>query len=399
MMGQKKKIVAATIAHNEKDIIESQCRYTVTFCDLLLFVNNGSSDDTELIVQKLIDEKLPIVMLPIPGPTWRDELTDIAFEKYGADLVAHVDADEFLIRPDGGNPREILESMELDREYHVQWRTDLYTQEPKIPCDNTGFLPSRYPVRRDCAAFEMNKVIFGRKLFENTRPALPRGNHCLVYPAGAAHEPPIVVDELAYAHYPVRTIARTFYKIIDGEFDYSSLPGRNPDEAIQYETNIEKCLATGWLDEKTTAEISLHYSISPEYLYLTETIDTVHDPVKLDFLPEPIRLKYTDYKPFGPCWILKTFARKAIYRGRRFTEEYKRAVSSAESTMQMRLDETKSALVSLERQISTGKTADGRRTGAKYVYNFLTLFMPRVSWRRKFFIWFFGFDDESKKLK
>ena len=56
-----KKIIATANVLNESDIIESFCRYTLTYCDaLLISERNRSEDNTREIIEKLIDEGLPV---------------------------------------------------------------------------------------------------------------------------------------------------------------------------------------------------------------------------------------------------------------------------------------------------------------------------------------------------
>jgi hypothetical protein len=195
-------------------------------------------------------------------------------------------------------------------------------------------------------------------------------------------------------------VAQALYKIVYGEFVQSTKLDRRGDTALQYKDNIEKCLITGWLDEKTTAAISLRYSVRQDYL--PEEMKAVYDPISLDFLPETTRLKYTDYKPLDILEIWRMFAKNAIDRVRYFKRLYQKALSSAEliqapnetgywaAVLQSRLEETQLEAETLRTQLITGKTTDGKRTGAKHIYNFFALFMFKRSWRTRFFNWFFG---------
>jgi len=53
-----KKIYAVSMVKNESDIIESFCRYTLTFCDSMIIFDDESTDDTVSIINALIREGL-----------------------------------------------------------------------------------------------------------------------------------------------------------------------------------------------------------------------------------------------------------------------------------------------------------------------------------------------------
>ena len=59
----KMKLISITTIKNEADIIESFVRYHANIFDLMIILNNGSTDDTDDILDKLISEGLPIVTL------------------------------------------------------------------------------------------------------------------------------------------------------------------------------------------------------------------------------------------------------------------------------------------------------------------------------------------------
>ena len=57
------KVVSITMVKNEVDIIESFIRYHLNIVDEMIILDNCSSDETPLIISKLIDEGLPIRLL------------------------------------------------------------------------------------------------------------------------------------------------------------------------------------------------------------------------------------------------------------------------------------------------------------------------------------------------
>ena len=103
------KIVSITSIKNESDIIESFVRYHLNIVDFMIFLNSGSTDDTLNILNSLIDENLPIVVIEGDGyfePYVKyNYLLNLAINDYGADIICPLDCDEFIIAK-SGNPRD-----------------------------------------------------------------------------------------------------------------------------------------------------------------------------------------------------------------------------------------------------------------------------------------------------
>lgn len=211
-----KKIIAIAPIKDESDIIESFCRYNLTYCDGLLIRENGSFDNTREIIQNLINEGLPIHIiddeqLAIYPLEARDALAHLAVDKYGADLIVRLDADEFLYHIDGINPRETLESFREDVEYQAIWRTYVYEREPDIAL---GFMPNNFTSYRN-PIFDSpqwykrrRKVIASKYLLKNKQAIFAGGAHFLIYPNenedNYIDKKVEIHAKLVFAHFPVR---------------------------------------------------------------------------------------------------------------------------------------------------------------------------------------------------
>lgn len=57
------KIVSITAVKNESDIIESFIRYHLNIFDFMILLDNGSTDDTSFILNKLMEENLPLYVI------------------------------------------------------------------------------------------------------------------------------------------------------------------------------------------------------------------------------------------------------------------------------------------------------------------------------------------------
>src|SRR4051812_43496165 len=91
---------------NETDIIEAFVRHHAALFDLLLIIDDDSTDGSWGILERLRDEGLPLVPLRAAETGWPQgefttRLMHMAFDEHGADWVAALDADEFLEPPAG----------------------------------------------------------------------------------------------------------------------------------------------------------------------------------------------------------------------------------------------------------------------------------------------------------
>jgi len=214
-----KKIFAITTVRNEGDIIESFCRYNLTYCDGLLLYERESSDNTRAIIEKLIAEGLPIILEYDPSIVYSEnrDLIDImaqrVIDEFGADLVVPLDADEFLYHIDGINPRETLEGLREDVEYRALWRTYIYEKEPTV---ELGFLPNNFTHYRNPTLELHTKVLVGRPLINEKRASIAPGKHFLTYPNGGNTETVTVekLPNLVYAHFPLRSKPQIMSKSI-----------------------------------------------------------------------------------------------------------------------------------------------------------------------------------------
>ena len=88
------------------DIIEPFVRHHVQHFDKLIILNNGTSDDTYQVLHQLQRVYSDLVVLRQPTIGYRQHqymllLLRMAVDKFGADWVAFIDADEFIETADG----------------------------------------------------------------------------------------------------------------------------------------------------------------------------------------------------------------------------------------------------------------------------------------------------------
>ena len=284
------KIYATGTVHNEQDIIESLCRHIMQFCDGMVVCDNHSTDNTRDIILKLVGEGLNIHL--IEGFKNSHTRAQIAFDQFNADLVLPTDADEFLFRDGGGNPRAILETLNPEVEYSIPWRSYVFTQESER---GTQFLPERFPFRLLNEVKQYDKVVISRKIWKTFACTLFPGNHFLVFENSKDRDavPAMSMSSLYYAHYPIRSRLQAIQKCVEHEFLLSSRADRFQGEGYQYKRWLDRIIQTGALTVDETSQFSIRYNI-PDSMSDAQ-MQIVEDPPDTSFAGEAILLKYSNY--------------------------------------------------------------------------------------------------------
>ena len=145
------KLVAIARVKNEVDIIESFVRHHVQHFDKVIVLDDGSSDGTYEVLQQLqaIYRDFVILRKPTIGYMQHQYMTlllRMAVDKFGADWVAPLDADEFIEPAD----RMVLPEVLAGRQpalYRLGWCNFVWSSElEKVKsairfCDNAYVFP------------------------------------------------------------------------------------------------------------------------------------------------------------------------------------------------------------------------------------------------------------------
>ncbi len=300
-----KKIIGLTKVRNESDIIESFCRYNLTYCDSMLVYDTGSLDNTREIIQSMIDEGLAIHFaddiksLSLPLLDIFNAMAIKAIDEYGADLIVRLDADEFLYHTDAVNPRAELENLNEKVEYQAPWRT--YTYMP----DSGGrkdFLPNSFTHYRNPLLETFNKTIASKYLLKDKQAKYAPGGHSMIYPEKFHNDIAVEKPEkLVFAHFPLRSKAQLMTKSIPGWIDTLKLPkATRKGMALQWELLFNEFRDRGDISEEKIKHHSIVYGLHENTMksILTEIGDrlTVQEPMDVSFCADKVRLRYTDYK-------------------------------------------------------------------------------------------------------
>ena len=289
------KIVSITVINNEADIIESFIRYHLNIVDEMIILNDGSTDDTNNILDKLSSEGLPLIVLN-DNDSYSEPMKKYncllkkAVSDYNADIICPLDVDEF-ITCSNGNPRKIIEKISPFTFYKIKWKT--YVPHKNDDLENK-FVPSRITHIRDEKIETLYKVILTGDLSDKYDVKLNNGNHNLKFKKQFENKiHGKECDELKIAHFPSRSIEQMISKVLLSYPNALSRENFNPNINHNYQLMFNKILESESIDIEDVAEFAKQYSLE-ENKGKQRDIDIIHDPMNLSFCKD-ISIKY-DFK-------------------------------------------------------------------------------------------------------
>jgi glycosyltransferase involved in cell wall biosynthesis len=290
-----KKIFSISMVKNEMDIIESFVRYNVNYLDGMIILDNGSTDRTLNILESLKNEGLPIF---VNEDDTRDfdkvlkmnHLLKKAVYEFNADIIVPLDADEFLLSPNKGDPREFLEKLESPNYYVAKWKV-------YVPDFNKNevekFIPSKITMARDDSSrtwHTLYKVIIPRKLVTDYDVRLTRGSHSLVFdPKYKEVLNRIINPNLRIAHFPIRSKEQTVSKVCVGWLNAISSVEKKPNDSFHWKKIFNQLKDQEEIEDGEVVAIATEFSCENDD---TEKI-IVEDPMDISFCNN-IEIKYTE---------------------------------------------------------------------------------------------------------
>lgn len=293
------KIISITTVKNEADIIESFIRYHLNIVDEMIILNNGSTDDTNYILNQLLHENLPIIVIDDKDKYFKpvekmNFLLKKAIQEFNADIVCPIDVDEF-ITSDTGHPREFLEQIDHLTYYKLKWRTYVPTNEDDV---TEKFIPSRMTHVRD-ENLEEFKVVVHKNLFNEFDARLTVGSHELQFDRNKYGDSIncVICDDLTMAHFPLRSKEQTISKVL---VSYPNLLCRievNPNLGFHkshYAPMFFKIKQRGDVSDEDVIEFAKRYSTKGNEVDADEDIKIIKQPMNFNFCDE-FSIKY-DFK-------------------------------------------------------------------------------------------------------
>jgi len=297
-----KKIFSISMVKNEADVIESFVRYNSNVMDGMIILDNGSTDDTLKILKQLKDEGLPIIIFEDTDREHEQaakmsKLMIKSVEEFQADIVVPLDADEFIISSNKGNPRNILEKIGPNTYYHVKWRTFV----PDFN-KNDDFIPARITSARDSSK-EMCKVIIPKELVKNYKVKLTFGSHDVVFdPKYDDVINDVINNDLRIAHFPIRSKEQLISKVAVGWIYTLSRFGRPEGQNFHWQIMFNKLKENKEIVNQDLIDFAKKYSVQD-----TENeINLKEEPIDLSFCKN-IKIRYTPNKVWPLPNILESY--------------------------------------------------------------------------------------------
>lgn len=293
-MVMSKKIFSISMVKNEIDIIESFVRYNVNCFDGMIILDNGSTDNTLKILMSLKDEGLPIHVIEDDNRDFdkilkMNQLLHLAVNEYDADIIVPLDADEFILASNGGNPRKYIETLESPNYFVAKWK--VYVPDFDKNADDK-FIPSKITLARDDSPrnwHTLYKVIIPREFVTDYDVKLTRGSHSLVFdPEYKEVLNRVVNEDLRIAHFPIRSKEQTVSKVAVGWLNAISSVEKKPNDSFHWRRIFNRLKTQEEIDDADVIAIATEFSCERD----DSKKVLEEDPMDISFCSN-IEIKYT----------------------------------------------------------------------------------------------------------
>lgn len=265
------RIVAISTAKNEIDIIEAFVRHTLAIASHLVMVDNGSTDGTLPVLRALEREGLALTIIedPSAGKYLSERMThlmrDHAVDRHAADWVVPLDADEFLVVPQGESL--IPPGTASDTVLSLPWRTYVPDERDDLALQNP-VLRLRHRMKKEGHVWV--KALVPRAVASLPDAVLKQGNHAVTIGGDAV----AMTDagRVCVAHFPIRSAGQYLAKIAISAFQYQTMGEHAASGSFHWKVPYE--LLKRDLDAFAASifDDARRFSVPPEIVFQPETI-------------------------------------------------------------------------------------------------------------------------------
>lgn len=319
------KIVSISWVRNEADVVEAFVRHHWPLMTRMIIVDNRSTDNTAMILQRLQEEGLPIEVRRDVSFIHRqgEAMTEIleTLRNESVDWVVPLDADEFLITSDPAGLRSALVDLPTDRPIHIPWRS--YVPLPSDPPDEVNVL-RRITHRKQRENPQWYKVMIPAPVLAQ-HVSLPLGSHCLFGSDGITPVPYHLSTDVSLAHFPVRSPEQISVKVCSGWLSHLANPDRMHGSIFQWKAIFDQVKTGSAVTQEALRQMACTYATRGQW----ETVPTewrggneFHDffakvpqsnDAQHDVLFDPIPITFNVRYPYQHVPAMQILAESAEY--------------------------------------------------------------------------------------
>lgn len=200
---------------NEADIVEYFVRSNLTYLDLLVIITGPTSDGTEAIIYKLIQERLPIVAWSLPYNYYKQTeilspIVSHVRDVINPDFIFLLDADEIIYSSSIEQFISECSSIPEGRIGLIPWKTFIPLKQSAFifdPTDWVSVLANESP--------QFYKIVIPRDVPLDANGSIAPGAHHVLGNAGYAYAY-FNLTGISLAHFPVRNDCQLRHKILGG---------------------------------------------------------------------------------------------------------------------------------------------------------------------------------------
>ncbi len=279
------KNVAICMIRNEQDVIEPFLRHHSALFDLIVVLDNRSTDRSREIITALVRELGNIVVTDLPEPAYKQSETMTAALHYVqatvfADFVFFLDADEFLDAHTQSDLLAALAGVSPGTVGLLPWRTfvpDATLSEADFPDPL-----DRLTLVRSEEAPQYYKAVL--RMGGGVDPSLKveQGNHAIQNAKGEKLSSTVVWD-VALLHFPLRSKDQLLAKgVIGWEANKQRTRGHaDPCEGFQWKTLSEMHESGTLVTEQTVMETAIAYAQTPKPGALSDCVQVANHGIRV----------------------------------------------------------------------------------------------------------------------